>query len=161
MGITLDFLPELDIGSHLTDIAMGESRPDLSAYTRDNPILLTDDEPHIITLYEYILGRHNLHYVSTDDGLDALHICRKRPISLIISDLNKPGISGLEILRQLRADPMTRHIQFMLVTATPSSEVHARFIQLGGDSWMVKPVQIASFAATIERLVQHHLECYA
>lgn len=157
MDTTLQFIPELSLsGRSMWKARAGQHSFEPVAYTRDYPILLTDDEPNILSLYEHILDRQGFCYVSTRDGLEALRICRSRPISLIISDLHKPFINGLELLRDLRADPITRHIPFMLVTATPSYDIHDQCNQLGGDGYLVKPVQIAHFVDMATSLVYLH-----
>jgi CheY-like chemotaxis protein len=168
--LDLPLAPELKVSANRRSITGLDDRPDssrvrpgqylpeLAAYTRDHPILITDDEPHIITLYEYILRRQRLHFMSTGDALEALRICRSQLISLIISDFNKPLMNGLEILQELRANVLTSRILFMLVTATPSYHIQEQFKRLGGDSYLVKPVQIDQFVGTTERLVQLHQE---
>lgn len=158
MDTTLKFTPELTGGRSAWKAQAAWYSSSLTAYTRDYPILLTDDEPHILSLYEHILDRQELHYISTREGLEALHICRTRPISLIISDLQKPYINGLEILRELRADSLTGHLPFMLVTATPSYAVQDHLKQLGGDGYLIKPFPVIHFVEMAQRLVRLHGE---
>lgn len=119
------------------------SRPEwngLPALTRANPILLTDDDAHMLTLLRIMLERCNLNVVSTQYGDDALALCHTMPISLVISDVMKPGMSGFDLLRQLRADPATRDIPLMFVSAGSSVQRIMAAKELGADDYLVKPV---------------------
>ena len=113
---------------------------DLPPLTRANPILLTDDDAHMLTLLRIMLERCNLNVVSTQYGDDALALCHTMPISLVISDVMKPGMSGFDLLRQLRADPATRDIPLMFVSAGSSVQRIMAAKELGADDYLVKPV---------------------
>src|SRR5258705_9993662 len=91
----------------------------LETFTHTAPILLSDHEPQIARLYEVLMSRMGLRTVSVPDGRAALEYMLKKPVSLVISDLLKPNINGLDFLMALRQDPITRAVPLIIVTATP------------------------------------------
>lgn len=93
---------------------------DFAALTRSFPILVSDDEPGILTLTKYMLERSGLTAVAALDPLDTIHICQTTPVSLVISDVRKPGLSGLSMLDRLRSDPATASLPVIFVTACGS-----------------------------------------
>ena len=80
-------------------------------------ILVVDDEPEIVALVTYHLAKVGYRVATAATGQEALdHARRERP-SLIVLDLMLPGISGFDVLEQLRADESTRDIAVLMLTA--------------------------------------------
>ncbi len=114
-------------------------------------ILVTDDETGMLSLYRHMLEREGLRLYFTVDSWEALEICRTHPIALIISDIMKPHMNGLEMMAELRADPRTRHIPVIFVSARPDS-VEAAF-QLGAASFIHKPFHPLELLREIRRVL--------
>ena len=130
---------------------------DLETFTHTAPILLSDDEPQIARLYEVLMARLHLRTVSVADGRAALDYMLKKPVSLVISDLMKPNISGMDMLKALRQDPTTTDVPFMVVTATPDYETRLAFKQLRGNAYLTKPLNTKQFTDTVVQLLSAQL----
>ena len=102
-------------------------------------VLVVDDEPDIVALIVYHLAKAG-YRVSTagtgDDGLDAAR--RERP-SLVILDLMLPGLSGYDVLEQLRASESTRNVGVLMLTARVDEPDRVRGLALGADDYLTKP----------------------
>ncbi len=117
------------------------------------PVLLTDDEPGILSLYQAFLARQKIPWIATPDSLEALAICQSQPVTLVISDMNKPHLTGLELLRILRAHPQTSQLPFVMITAVPTPELRRNFVEAGGNLLLAKPLQRQAFLSAIHQLL--------
>ena len=131
--------------------------PNMTADTPYLPVLISDDDPHITRLYEAILGRLKLQTVSIADGQIALDYVRQHPVALVISDLNKPHVNGLDMLCQIREHESGTRLPFIMVTATPDLEIKRTFADLGGSFFLTKPFNMHTFTSTVMKLLQAQL----
>jgi DNA-binding response OmpR family regulator len=112
---------------------------DLTVMTGRQPILLSDDDPMILRLYEMMMARQGLITLSSRRGEESLAICQSRPISLVITDFMKPDVNGLELLKTLRRDPTTCQLPVMMVTASSHLIARSTFLDEGGNFFTGKP----------------------
>ena len=75
------------------------------------------------------------------------------PVHLVISDMNMPGMSGLDLLEALRKNKSTQRIGFILITGTPSPEILKRGQELGVNNLVKKPFTTVTLKSCIERVV--------
>ena len=75
------------------------------------------------------------------------------PVHLVISDMNMPGMSGLDLLAALRANRNTQKIGFILITGSPTPEVLQRGQQLGANNFVRKPFTTVTLKSAIESVV--------
>lgn len=134
-------------------VALSPPALDLETFTRCAPILITDDEPQIAHLYAALMARVRLHTVSIPDGYAALDYMLHKPVSLVISDLLKPNINGIDLLKALRQEPTTTEIPFVIITATPEYESRQMFKMLGGSAYLTKPIDARQLTQTITQLL--------
>jgi two-component system response regulator len=81
-----------------------------------------------------------------------------RPLpQLILLDLKLPKVSGLEVLRRVRADPRTRRLPVVILTSSREEEDLIRGYDLGANSYVRKPVEFAQFAEAIRQLQMYWL----
>jgi len=120
-------------------------------------ILVVDDNPeNLIVLGELLLGQHKVR--TANSGERALFLARQRPLpDLILLDVMMPVMSGYEVLAQLRADPLTRDIPVIFVTALNAAEDEQRGIELGAVDYVTKPLHPAIVLARVNT----HLELKA
>jgi len=102
-------------------------------------VLVVDDEPEIVTLVAFHLERAGYEVMAAFDGLQGLELARRSPFSLIVLDLMLPGMSGLEILSRLRADPTTYDVAVLLLTALREDTDKVRGLAIGADDYLTKP----------------------
>lgn len=122
---------------------------DLPAFTLERPILATDDQQPILDLYRAMFASQNLTCLTTTDGQEAWSVCQTIPVSLVISDLRKPGLSGMELFQLMRSSPATAAIPFIIVTATPSPAIRQEFLRQGGTAFMTKPIIPSTFVRLV------------
>jgi PleD family two-component response regulator len=130
---------------------------DLETFTHCAPILISDYEPQITRLYEVLMSRLKLRTVSVPDGKAALEYMLKKPVSLVISEIAKPHVSGLEMLKALRQDPTTTDVPFIMITSDPQYETRAAFKALGGNAYLTKPLNTKQFTQTVVQLLSAEL----
>lgn len=102
-------------------------------------LLLVDDSPDILDVLGEILRPHYRVKFATR-GTDALTLARKAPPGLILLDVMMPGMNGHEICRQLKADPRTRDIPVIFITASTDSGDEQRGLELGAVDYLHKPL---------------------
>lgn len=93
------------------------------------------------------------HYDSEKDAKAALGKLVAQPVHLVISDMNMPGMSGLDLLEALRQNKSTQKIGFILITGTPGPDVLRRAQELGANNLVKKPFTTVTLKAAIERVV--------
>ena len=94
-------------------------------------ILVVDDEEDILELVKYNLTREGYRIVYTETGEDAVKKARSEGPDLIVLDLMLPGIDGLEVCRQLKSDPATRHVPIVMLTAKGEEADMVAGLELG------------------------------
>jgi CheY-like chemotaxis protein len=126
----------------------------LRAYTQRFPIIVTDDDVMVRGLLRVILG--NLTVIFIRDSAEVLAICRQHPVSLVISDIMKPRMDGLEMLTRLRADPATEHIPLIFLTGSSCTEALA--YELGANGHLMKPFHPSALLLEIWRVLRNRLQ---
>jgi DNA-binding response OmpR family regulator len=80
-------------------------------------ILIVDDDPAIRSVLEALLEDEQFTPETASNGLEAVNMARENPPSLILMDLMMPVMSGIDAVRELRADPQTEHIPIIAMSA--------------------------------------------
>ena len=123
-------------------------------------ILLVDDTPANIDVLRRILGNEGLEISVAMNGETTLTLVGKNRPDLILLDVMMPGIDGFETCERLKADPDTRNIPIIFVTAKTDLEDVVRGFKVGGVDYITKPFkreEVLSRAKThlsIKRLIQ-------
>ena len=102
-------------------------------------ILVVDDEEDILELVRHHLKREGYAVQCADSGEKALTAARTGPVDLIVLDLMLPGIDGLEVTRQLKNAPQTKHIPILMLTAKGEESDVVTGLELGADDYVTKP----------------------
>lgn len=119
-----------------------ELNPHLLLYVEDNPANLRLVE-------EIVRFRSDLRLLSAHDGHVGLALARAHRPEIILMDLNLPGMSGIEVLRQLRADPLTAAIPVIALTANAMPRDIERGLAAGFTRYLTKPIDIDRFTEAI------------
>ena len=130
---------------------------DLETFTHCAPILLSDGEPQVVRLYEVLMARLRLRTVSVPDGRAALDYALHRPVSLVISEIAKPHLNGIDLLKALRQDLTTCDVPFIIVTSDPHYESRLAFKSLHGNAYFTKPLNRQQFTQTVVQLLAAQL----
>ncbi|HKS06452.1 MAG TPA: response regulator transcription factor [Gemmatimonadaceae bacterium] len=107
--------------------------------TSGERVLVVDDEPDIVALVAYHLAKAGYRVSTAGSGPDALGAAQRERPSLVVLDLMLPGMSGFDMLEQLRADPATREIAVLMLTARKDEPDRIRGLSLGADDYLTKP----------------------
>jgi two-component system phosphate regulon response regulator PhoB len=102
-------------------------------------ILVVDDEPDITALVAYHLARAGYRVSTAGNGQDALKAAREERPDVVVLDLMLPGVSGYEVLRELRQREETREVGVILLTARREEVDRIKGLSLGADDYLTKP----------------------
>jgi two-component system phosphate regulon response regulator PhoB len=102
-------------------------------------ILVVDDEPDITALVAYHLARAGYRVSTAANGQDALKAARDERPDVVVLDLMLPGVSGLEVLRELRQRRDTSDVGVILLTARREEADRIKGLSLGADDYLTKP----------------------
>jgi type IV pilus assembly protein PilB len=125
---------------------------------RRRKILVVEDEPPMLEVIREVLAAEEYDVVTAGDGREARAQIYKETPDLILTDLQLPGMDGLELLEKVRGDLSTRHIPVIFLTAIESKDVEMQAYNLGADDYVTKPFQANLLLSRIRRsLFRAHL----
>ncbi len=116
-------------------------------------ILLIEDEPNIAEAIRFILTRDGWQVSTYAGGADAVQQVQKQRPDVLILDVMLPGLSGFEILGQLRAMPELAKLRVLMLTAKGQGRDRETAEQMGADMFMTKPFSNAEILASVRALV--------
>ncbi len=102
-------------------------------------VLVVDDEADIVALVAYHLAKSGYRVSTASSGPDALEAARRERPALIVLDLMLPGMSGYDVLEQLRASEATQDVAVLMLTARREEQDRIRGLSLGADDYLTKP----------------------
>lgn len=115
-------------------------------------ILLVEDNERNRKLVRTILEFGGYEVVECDDGDPSLALAKAHRPALVLMDIELPKVDGITALARLRADPETAHIPVVAVTASVTPGERERVVAAGFNGYISKPIDVASFAAMVERM---------
>jgi two-component system, chemotaxis family, chemotaxis protein CheY len=117
-------------------------------------ILIVDDFAMVRKIIRHHLkmfGYENIE--EAEDGAAALDILKAKTIDFIIADWNMPNMTGIELLRAIRADAALGKIPFLMITAEVSKDNVLKAIQAGVDGYIAKPFEAAVLNEKIDQIM--------
>lgn len=120
-------------------------------------VLAVDDERAASKLIAIMLPSPAFHCTTASNGEEALVALQRERFDAVISDLQMPGVSGLELLAQVRQS--YPHMAFLVTTGVDDVDVGVNAMRCGADDYLVKPLRESAVLASLERaLHKQHLE---
>ncbi len=119
-------------------------------------ILIIEDESDIAESLRYNFDRERFITVIAESGEKGLRLAldEKRPPSLILLDLMLPGMSGIELCRRLRREPVTKDIPVIMLTAKTAETDKIAGLDIGADDYITKPFSIKEVIARIKAVLR-------
>jgi len=117
-------------------------------------ILIVDDDPQIRKILERMLKGPEYDIRMVADGDSALHQVQSDPPDLVILDIMMPGMSGIEVCREIRKAQPEAGIQVLMLSAKESQADRRRALEYGADDYVTKPFHIASLARKIQYMFE-------
>jgi two-component system phosphate regulon response regulator PhoB len=117
-------------------------------------ILVVDDEPDITALVAYHLAKAGYRVSTAANGTDALRSAREERPDVVVLDLMLPGLSGYEVLQELRKREETRDVGVILLTARREEADRIRGLSLGADDYLTKPFSPHELALRVAALIR-------
>jgi two-component system cell cycle response regulator DivK len=116
-------------------------------------ILIVEDNEKNRRLVRDVLQFRGYRTVEAETGELGLSLAREMRPALVLMDIQLPGMSGLDVLRELRTDPEMRGIPVVAVTASAMAQDRQKILGAGFDGYQSKPIAVRAFLETVEALL--------
>ena len=116
-------------------------------------ILIVEDNALNIKLFCDLLAAHGHEPEAVTDSRDALEAARSFSPDLVITDIQLPHVSGLELIRMIRGDEKLAQVPIMAVTAYSAHGDEERIRAAGAQAYVSKPISVVKFAQTVDELL--------
>ena len=116
-------------------------------------ILIVEDNALNIKLFCDLLAAHGHEPEAVTDSRNALEAARTLAPDLVITDIQLPHVSGLELIHLIRGDEQLAGVPIMAVTAYSAPGDEERIRAAGAEAYVSKPISVAKFAQTVDRLL--------
>jgi CheY-like chemotaxis protein len=117
-------------------------------------VLVVEDDPDLLELITRVLEKEDCEVMTAADGREGLLLASARPRpSLIISDIMMPDMDGLEMVRQLKNDPLTRPTPVIFLTAKSTPQDLVAGIQAGARHYLTKPFRVEQLVEKVRSVL--------
>jgi class 3 adenylate cyclase len=117
-------------------------------------LLIVDDNPMNLDILQTRLAVHGYDIVTACDGEEALAVAREKRPDLILLDIMMPKLDGIEVCRELKADPALPFMPVIMVTAKADSKDIVAGLEAGGDEYLTKPLDQAALVARVKSMLR-------
>lgn len=117
-------------------------------------VLVVDDLLVNVKLLEARLVAEYYDVLTASSGHEALDICARERVDIILLDVMMPGLDGFETCRRLKSDPATQHIPVIMVTALDQVSDRVRCLEYGADDFLTKPVDDLALITRVKNLTR-------
>lgn len=116
-------------------------------------VLIVDDEPDVVTMWQRSLLMEGFDVLCAYDGISAVDMAEVDKPDLVLLDIMMPMMSGYDVCRQIKANPITEHIPVLCVTSAQSAEVRENAKAAGAQGLLIKPFATRELVAQINRFL--------
>ena len=146
-----DAVPELAAANPMS----AESAPQVQENAAPRTLLYVEDNPSNLMLVAQIMEGHpHIRMLSASDGNLGLALARAHRPDVILLDINLRGISGFEVLKALRADPVTAGIPTLAISANAMPRDIEKGLEAGFLRYITKPIKVAEFMAALNMALE-------
>jgi len=119
-------------------------------------ILIVEDNEKSRKLVRDVLRFKGYETIEAATGEDGVRLARERSPSLVVMDIQLPGIDGIAALGRLRNDPATQRIPVIAVTASAMTHDRQKVMAAGFDGYQAKPINVKEFLETVQQILDRH-----
>ena len=119
-------------------------------------ILIVDDEPDLVAGLEYALQREGFETSVATTGNQALTLATSPCPDLILLDLVLPDLAGTQICLQLRAEPVTRTVPIIMMSANAAETDRVVGFEVGADDYVIKPFSMRELVLRVRAVLRRH-----
>lgn len=116
-------------------------------------VLVVDDDPSTVDMLALVLDLEGYDVVRAQRGMQAMEKLRDRPPDALVLDLMMPGMSGYEVLRELRSDPELSSTPVLVLTALDRDVDVWSGWMAGADAYVTKPMDVGLLLSELERIL--------
>ena len=119
----------------------------------DDLILVVEDNDINRMLVRDVLQASGYRVIEAESAEDGLRMAADQRPALILMDIQLPGMSGIDALQRLRADPATHAIPVLAVTASAMTQDRRQIMAAGFDGYQAKPISVKGFLQTVREML--------
>ena len=116
-------------------------------------ILIVEDNEKNLKLVRDVLQFKGYQTIEASTGEDGVRLAKDRRPALVLMDIQLPVMDGITALGQLRADPATRSIPVIAVTASAMTQDRQKIMAAGFDGYQSKPINVKDFLAAVRAML--------
>ncbi|WBU62682.1 response regulator transcription factor [Paracoccus aerodenitrificans] len=116
-------------------------------------IMVIEDEDNIALALDFLLTRDGHEHMRLATGEGATSALREMRPDLVLLDIMLPGVSGYQIVQEMRADPGLLDVRVLMMTARGSVMERRKGLALGADGFIAKPFELAELRAEMARVL--------
>lgn len=135
---------------YLTNSFISDGR---KLYSQQPLVLAVEDHEDSLLLISYALDSLGCRFICQKDSCATVLVAKEYQPDLIMLDILLPTLNGLEVVRQLKEEPLTKHIPVIAVTALATRENHQAIMGAGFDEYLCKPYMIEELEAVIHKML--------
>jgi len=117
-------------------------------------VLIVEDNPQAVKLVKFILEKNDYSTISAKDGEEGLRMARERKPDLIILDLMLPEMDGYQVCESLKADPDTKEIPIIVLTALDTGPDFEKALEKKADWYITKPFEAQHLLKRVTYLIE-------
>jgi len=116
-------------------------------------ILIVEDNEKNRKLVRDVLQHTGYKTLEAETGEDGVRLAQESRPALVLMDIQLPGMNGIEALGRLRADPKTKKIPVIAVTASAMTHDRAKIMSAGFDGYQSKPINVKEFLVAVREML--------
>ena len=117
-------------------------------------VLIVEDNALNLKMFRDLLAVQGYETLENRDGHNVIATIRERRPALVIMDIQLPGRSGIDIIREIKAEETLKSTPVIAVSAFAMEEDERKIREAGADDYLPKPISVAAFVGTVRRFLQ-------
>ncbi len=117
-------------------------------------LLVIDDSASIRQLVSFALKSADCNVFEAKDGMEAMAELAHKRVDMVITDLNMPGMDGLELIKKIRTMPESKYIPIIMLTTESQEDKKQEGKKAGASGWIVKPFTSEQLLAVVKKFLR-------